>query len=66
MISFIKSPMGYYYKIDEQAPAGQRITRRSGESGKFGVGQPDFSIQMMTAAELEHIARLLRVSEGSE
>lgn len=66
MISRIKSPMGFYYKIDSQAPSGERLARRKSDSGPFSVGQPEFSIQMMSAEELEHIARLMRAAWKGE
>lgn len=63
MISHIKSPMGYFYKYDKGATSAEKLTRRVSETGRFGVGQPDFSIQQMTPGELEHIARLMRAEE---
>ncbi len=66
MISRIKSPMGFYYKFDNHAPSGERLARRTSESGPFSVGQPDFSIQTMSAEELEHIARLMRAAWKGE
>lgn len=63
MISTIKSPMGFYYKFDANVPTAERLTRRTGITGNWGVGHPDFSIQTMTPAELEHIARIMRIKE---
>jgi hypothetical protein len=64
MISRIKSPMGFYYKIDSKAPSGERLARRKSDSGPFSVGQPEFSIQAMSADELVHIAQLMRAESS--
>lgn len=53
------SPMGWFYKFNTTAPTAERLTRNSTGVGRFGVGDPMFSIQCMTAAELRHIAALM-------
>lgn len=53
------SPMGYYYRFDLSAPAGQRLTRRHPKETNWGVGKPEFSIQLMTAEELRFVAGVI-------
>ena len=53
------SPLGYHYRFDTQAPAGQRLTRRLPTETTWGVGKPEFSIQTMSAEELRFVAGVI-------
>lgn len=53
------SPMGYYYRFDPAAPAGQRLTRKRHMEQPWTVGQPEFTIQTMTAEELRFVAGVI-------
>jgi hypothetical protein len=53
------SPQGYYYRFDPNAPAGQRLTRKRHHEQPWSVGQPEFTIQLMTAEELRFVAGVI-------
>lgn len=61
-----RSPLGYFYKYDPQAPAGVRLVRRRWDDFNWEVGQPEFSVQLMPAAELRHIADVIDAATSNE
>lgn len=54
-----KSPQGFYYRFDPNAPAEQRLTRRASLDQDWGVGRPEFSVQLMSPDELRFVAALI-------
>lgn len=54
-----KSPDGFYYRFDPKAPAGQRLTRRASLDQPWGVGRPEFSVQLMSSDELRFVAAFI-------
>lgn len=59
------SPQGYYYRFDPNAPAGQRLTRKRHMEQPWGSGQPEFSLQTMTAEELRFVAGVIDAARES-
>lgn len=59
MIVSDRSPDGYEYKVDPDAPTGQRVARRTHPTLPWGQGMPTFSLQHMSAAELRFLADLI-------
>jgi hypothetical protein len=53
------SPRGWYYKFDPKAPAGERLTRKRRLDEPWSVGQPEFSLQLVTAEELRFVAGVI-------
>lgn len=53
------SPMGYYYRFDPTAPAGERLTRKRHMEQPWTAGQPEFTVQTMTAEELRFVAGVI-------
>lgn len=53
------SPMGYLYKFDPDAPPGKRLARKRHHEQPWMIGQPDFSLQTMTADELRFVAGVI-------
>lgn len=53
------SPQGFEYRYDPNAPAGQRLARRTPPSTSWGFGMPTFSIHHMSAEELRFVAALI-------
>lgn len=53
------SPMGYLYKFDPNAPAGQRLARKRHHEQPWEVGKPEFSIQLMSPEELRFVAGVI-------
>lgn len=54
-----RSPDGFYYRFDPSAPAGQRLVRRAALDQPWGVGRPEFSIQLMSPDELRFVAAVI-------
>lgn len=55
----ILSPMGYYYRFQFDAPAGQRLTRKRHMEQPWEAGKPEFSVQTMSADELRFVAGVI-------
>lgn len=53
------SPDGHYYKFDMDEPEGHRLFQKSRLEAPWGQGQPVFSIQRMSAAELRFVAGVI-------
>lgn len=53
------SPQGWYYKFDPSAASGERITRKRHVEQPWTVGQPEFSIQLLSADELRFVAGVI-------
>lgn len=53
------SPDGFEYRYLIDAPAGQRLSRRTPPATTWGMGMPTFSIQHISAEELRFVAALI-------
>jgi hypothetical protein len=53
------SPLGYYYRFNPNAPAGERLTRKRHLEQDWTAGKPEFSIQTMPADELRFVAGVI-------
>lgn len=58
-MTYPMSPQGWYYRFDPTAPAGQRLTRKRHMEQPWTAGQPEFSLQTMTAEELRFVANVI-------
>lgn len=50
-----RSPDGFYYRFDPNAPAGQRLVRRASADQPWGTGQ----MELMSPDELRFVAAVI-------